>query len=81
MQTNLTPRVPDGPNIILLTRDLMKDLGVPDKVRDIVLAHAVTWMNPTNVVVVVYQESPPILALIVLAWQCRLRSCAGVKRA
>ena len=62
MQSNITPRVPDGPNIILLTRDLMKDLGVPDRVRDIFLDHAVTWMSPTNVAMVVHQECPPILA-------------------
>ena len=49
MKTNLTPRLPDGPDIILLTRDLMKDFGVPDHVKNIFLNHAVTWMSPTNV--------------------------------
>ena len=62
MKTNLTPRLPDGPDIILLTRDLMKDFGVPDRVKNIFLDHAVTWMSPTNVAVVVHKESPPILA-------------------
>ena len=59
------------PNIILLTRDL----GVPDIVRDIFPDHAVTWMNPTNVVVVVHQESPPILADDVMA--LRVLACHG----
>ena len=61
VQTNLTPRVPDGPGIILTTRDLMMEFGVPERVKDIFLDHAVTWMSPTNVAVVVHRESPPIL--------------------
>ena len=44
MKTNLTPRLPDSPDIIL-----MKDFGVPDRFKNIFLNHAVTWMSPTNV--------------------------------
>ena len=61
VQTNMHPTVPDGPSIILTTRDLMKD-KIPDRVKNILLDHAVTWLSPTNVAVVAHQESPPILA-------------------
>ena len=42
VQTNMHPTVPDGPSIILTTRDLMKDYKVPDRVKNIFLDHAVT---------------------------------------
>ena len=48
VKTNLHPRVPDAPGIILTTRDLMKEIGVPDRVREIFLDHAVTWMSPVQ---------------------------------
>ena len=40
----------------------MEAFGVPDRVKNIFLDHAVTWLSPTNVAVVAHQESPPILA-------------------
>ena len=39
----------------------MKEIGVPDRVREIFLDHAVTWMSPTNVAVEVHKESPAVL--------------------
>ena len=40
VKTNLHPNVPDGPDVVLLTRDLMKDFGVPEPVKEIFLNHA-----------------------------------------
>ena len=46
---------------MLLTRDLMKIHGVPDKVKEIFLDRAERWLAPVNVAVIVHQEVPPIL--------------------
>ena len=61
VKTNLAPTVPDAPSIILLTRDLMKDFGVPDSVKQCFLEHAQHWMSPVNAAVCVHQEAPAIL--------------------
>ena len=61
VQTNLHPRIPDGPDIILLTRDLMKLHGVPSKVKEILLNHAESWMGPINVAVATHQQPPAVL--------------------
>ena len=60
VQINLHPSVASAPEIVLLTRDLMKDYGVPEKVKTIFLDHAERWLSPINVAVVVHQENPPI---------------------
>lgn len=61
VQINLHPHVPDGPGIVLLSRDLMMKHGVPDRVKNIFLDHAVTWMSPVNVAVEVHKKDPSIL--------------------
>ena len=59
--TNLHPRVPDGPLIMLKARDLMRLHGVPEAVKTIFLDHAERWLCPINAAVVIHQEIPPIL--------------------
>ena len=58
---NLHPRVPDAPENMLFARDLMKDQGVPDKVRNVFLDHAERWLSPVNAPVVVHKLVPPVL--------------------
>ena len=61
VKTNLTPTAPYAPSIILLTRDLMKDFGVPHSVKQCFLEHAKHWMSPVNAAVCVHQEVKVIL--------------------
>ena len=61
VETNLTQTVPYAPSIFLLTRDLMKDFGVPHFVKQCFLEHAQHWMSPVNAPVCVHQEAPVIL--------------------
>ena len=61
VETNLTQTVPYVPSIFLLTRDLMKDFGVPHLVKQCFLEHAQHWMSPVNAAVCVHQEAPVIL--------------------
>ena len=60
VQINLNPSVPFGPENVLVIRDLMKDHGVPEKVKIIFLDHAEKWLSPVNTAVIVHQESPPV---------------------
>ena len=48
----------NAPNIVLLTKDLMRDYSVPDSVKNCFLNHAERWMSPVNVVVSVHQGVP-----------------------
>lgn len=60
VQTNLYPRIPNGPDNVIFARDLMMSFGVPDTVKNIFLNHAEQWLSPVNAAVVVHQETPPI---------------------
>lgn len=61
VRINLHPRVTDGPENILICRDLMKAYGVPTKVKEIFISHAEKWLSPQNAAVVVHKAVPPVL--------------------
>ena len=60
IKINLHPKITQGPEVVLFTRDLLKGFGVPETVKDIFLHHAEQWLSPMNVSVVVHQENPPL---------------------
>ena len=60
-QWKMKPRVPDAPNIVLRSRDLMKQYGVLESVKNCFSIMLNGWMSPVNVAVYVHQEAPTIL--------------------
>jgi len=65
LRVHVKPRAPDGPENAIFLRDLLISYEQHDQnlvneaIKRSFLAHATTWLNPTNVALSIHSDNPP----------------------